>query len=123
MSRNRKMYFAIIFSIVIIAIFFMARCANKYFREFYAKHTIWGSSPTDNYIEHHVFGMITLKSGTILVFCEERVAGSDASEPHDIVMRTSNNNGRTWSNSVVIVNSTFDLCVENENEVDGRCGH
>lgn len=51
---------------------------------------------TDAYDTFRIPSIITTKKGSILAFCEGRSSKSDHAQ-NDIVMKRSNNNGRSWS--------------------------
>lgn len=60
-------------------------------------------SGKDGYKSFRIPAMISTKNGTILAFCEGRTNGSDDFGNINIVMKISNDNGRTWSELKTVV--------------------
>jgi sialidase-1 len=79
-------------------------------------------SGTDGYSKYRIPSILTTKKGTILAFAEGRATMADMAE-NDIVLKRSEDNGKTWNNIQVVASDGKNslnnpLCVEIE--VSGR---
>jgi sialidase-1 len=63
---------------------------------------------TGNYKNYRIPSIIVTQKGTILAFCEGREGGD--SGDIDILMKRSENNGKSWSNEIVIWNDGLNSC-------------
>ncbi len=90
---------------------------------FYASE-IWTYGEHPDVTTYHQFGTTVTKSGTILATCEARVAGGDADNPCKVVLKRSEDGGKTWGETIVIADYAVDLCSEFENDCGkGIYGH
>ncbi|NQU55105.1 MAG: exo-alpha-sialidase [Bacteroidetes bacterium] len=67
-------------------------------------------SGTDGYSTFRIPAIVTTKSGKLLAFAEGRVKGSSDTGDIDLVMKSSNDQGKTWSNIKVIWNDGDNVC-------------
>jgi len=62
-------------------------------------------SGADGYKSYRIPAIIGLKNGTLLAFCEGRINGSNDFGNIDIVMKRSNDQGKTWMPIQIVVNA------------------
>ena len=62
-------------------------------------------SGADGYKSYRIPAIIGLKNGTLLAFCEGRINGSNDFGNIDIVMKRSNDLGKTWMPIQIVVNA------------------
>jgi len=67
-------------------------------------------SGTDGYKTFRIPAIITTKKGTILVFAEGRKNSSSDTGDIDLVMKRSDDNGKTWSELKVIRDDSLNVC-------------
>lgn len=68
---------------------------------FLEEHIVW-QNKEDNAWPHHVYGLVRAKSGTLLAFAEARKGKGGDADPHDLVLKRSTDDGRTWSRNIYI---------------------
>ncbi|MEW4528011.1 sialidase family protein [Maioricimonas sp. JC845] len=74
-----------------------------------SEQVIWKSGE-DGYHTYRIPALITTPGGTVLAFCEGRKAGRGDSGNIDLLMKRSTDNGRTWSDSVVVWDDGDNTC-------------
>ncbi len=67
-------------------------------------------SGTDGYSTFRIPAIVITKSGKLLVFAEGRVNGSSDTGDIDLVMRSSDDGGKTWSPLKIIWNDGNNVC-------------
>ncbi len=126
--RDENRY-AKVFLIVLISAFVVLVIASllKSFltpRIVYETYPIWTQGELEDITTYHQFGLLTTKQGTLLATCEARVAGSDAGDPHHIVLKRSTDNGKTWGETIFVADYREDVCSTDENiTTEGYSGH
>jgi sialidase-1 len=68
----------------------------------YESTTVWGVYP-ENKPNYRIPAIVKARHGELLVFAEKRNAGSNDIGNHDLVMKRSWNQGRTWSEETVLL--------------------
>lgn len=88
----------------------------------YTETELWRFGEHDIAI-YHVFASLAVKN-TVLVFAEARYSdGSDAGAPHDIVMRKSTDGGKSFGESVCLVDGKRAHCYVNPTPIyDAQTG-
>ena len=81
------------------------------------------TSGTDGYSTFRIPAIITTKTGTLLAFAEGRVNGSSDTGNIDLVMRSSDDEGKTWSPLKVIWNDGENVCGNPAPLVDRETGN
>lgn len=67
-------------------------------------------SGTDGYDTYRIPAIVTTNSGTLLAFCEGRKEGRGDAGNIDIVMKRSEDNGKTWGDQVVLWDDEGNTC-------------
>jgi sialidase-1 len=67
-------------------------------------------SGTDGYNTYRIPAIITTLKGTLLAFAEGRKNGSSDTGDIDLVMKRSDDNGKTWSELMVVWNDSLNVC-------------
>ena len=65
---------------------------------------------TDGYASYRIPAIVATKNGGLLAFCEGRVRNSNDSGDIDIVLRRSEDGGKTWGAQTVVVNDGENTC-------------
>ncbi|NOR74760.1 MAG: exo-alpha-sialidase [Draconibacterium sp.] len=79
-------------------------------------------SGTENYSTFRIPAIVTTKSGKILAFAEGRVGGSSDTGDIDLVMKSSNDGGKTWNQLKIIWNDKNNVCGNPAPVVDQETG-
>jgi sialidase-1 len=79
-------------------------------------------SDTEGYKTFRIPAIVTTKSGRILAFAEGRVKGSSDTGDIDLVMKSSDDEGKTWSPLKVIWNDDENVCGNPAPVVDNETG-
>ncbi|HRX11535.1 MAG TPA: sialidase family protein [Draconibacterium sp.] len=79
-------------------------------------------SSTDGYATFRIPAIVMSKSGKLLAFAEGRVNGSSDTGDIDLVMRSSDDGGKTWSSLKVIWNDGDNVCGNPAPVVDFETG-
>lgn len=80
-------------------------------------------SGTEGYSTFRIPAIVTTKKGTLLAFAEGRVNGSSDTGNIDLVMRSSNDEGKTWGPLKVIWNDSENVCGNPAPVVDSETGN
>ncbi|MCH5720050.1 exo-alpha-sialidase [Niabella hibiscisoli] len=92
------------------------------FAQIPVESVVWPqAAPGDAIREHFVYGLAVAADGTVLAFSEGRLRPGDAS-PHHIVLKRSQDSGKTWLASQVIVKSDGTSCYANPTPVVDKKG-
>ena len=67
---------------------------------FFSETTVWEQGE-DNAWPYHVYGLVRSKQGTLLAFAEGRASMHDH-DPHHLVVKRSEDGGRSWSKNIYI---------------------
>jgi len=67
-------------------------------------------SGTDGYDTYRIPAMVTTNEGTLLAFCEGRKEGRGDAGYIDIVLKRSTDNGKTWSEQMVLWDDEDNTC-------------
>ena len=70
--------------------------------------TILWKQGEGKYKNYRIPSIITTKNGTVLAFCEGREAGDTGNI--DVLIKRSNDNGKTWSKSSLVWDDEFNTC-------------
>lgn len=79
-------------------------------------------SGTEGYKTFRIPAMVTTKSGKVLAFAEGRVNGSSDTGNIDLVMKSSDDGGRTWSSLKIIWDDDENVCGNPAPVVDTETG-
>jgi sialidase-1 len=79
-------------------------------------------SGTENYSTFRIPAIVTTNSGKILAFAEGRVKNSSDTGDIDLVMRSSEDGGKTWSQLKIIWNDGDNVCGNPAPVVDSKTG-
>ena len=86
---------------------------------------IWADLESD--VQYHVFALTLTNKGTVLAFSEGRFKKwtADAEAPHHITMKRSEDNGKTWSENIILLDAFKNPCFDTENLYEGstKPGH
>jgi sialidase-1 len=93
--------------IILVSLQVQAECFEK---EQDKQHDYLFESGTDGYNTFRIPAIITTKSGTLLAFAEGRKRSSSDTGDIDLVMKRSEDNGKTWSAVKVIWNDGENVC-------------
>lgn len=80
-------------------------------------------SGTDGYSTFRIPAIVTTKTGTLLAFAEGRVNGSSDTGNIDLVMRSSDDEGKTWSPLKIIWNDNENVCGNPAPVIDRETGN
>ena len=80
-------------------------------------------SGTEGYSTYRIPAIVTTKSGKILAFAEGRVNGSSDTGNIDLVLRSSEDGGKTWSPLKIIWNDGENVCGNPAPVVDSETGN
>jgi sialidase-1 len=75
-----------------------------------------------NYHTYRIPALIATKKGTLLAFCEGRKKGTSDSGDIDLLLKRSSDNGRTWSETKVIVDFGDDTIGNPAPVIDRKTG-
>jgi sialidase-1 len=67
-------------------------------------------SGEDGYHTYRIPALITTKQGTLLAFCEGRKSGGSDSGNIDLLLKRSEDNGNSWSSSIVVWDDEENTC-------------
>lgn len=82
-----------------------------------SEFVVWPPSQAgDGISEHFVYGLAVTNNGTVLAFSEARIQPGDAT-PHHIAMKRSEDGGKNWLPSQIIVKSRGGACYANPTPV------
>jgi sialidase-1 len=73
------------------------------------KQVLW-KSQTDGYHTYRIPSLITAADGTLLAFCEGRRGGQGDAGAIDLLMKSSSDNGQTWSPQQVVWKDADNTC-------------
>lgn len=79
-------------------------------------------SGTDGYATFRIPALVTTKTGRILAFAEGRVNGKSDTGDIDVVMKFSDDEGKSWSNLMVIRDDKTNVCGNPAPVVDKKTG-
>ena len=79
-------------------------------------------SGQDGYDTYRIPALVVTTKGTVLAFCEGRKQGRGDSGDIDLLVKRSENNGRTWSQQQVIWNDSGNTCGNPCAVVDSKTG-
>jgi len=90
---------------IVVLVLFLSSCQSHKVKlaPVYEETTVWAHKEDGNW-PYHVYGLVVSKAGTVLAFAEGRVEMWDHA-PHSLVVKRSEDGGRTWSPSIYIEKS------------------
>ncbi|CAM9967184.1 unnamed protein product, partial [Chrysoparadoxa australica] len=71
----------------------------------------------DGYETYRIPTMVTTNSGTVLAFCEGRRNGHEDTGDIDLILKRSFDEGRTWSNNLIVYEEGGDQSITIVNPV------
>ncbi|QDT09447.1 Sialidase precursor [Planctomycetes bacterium K23_9] len=80
------------------------------------------TSQSDGYHSYRIPAIVSSKSGTLLAFCEARKESRSDTGNIDLVLRRSTDNGRTWSDSILVWDDGDNTCGNATPVVDQSTG-
>lgn len=107
--------------VLFLNIFFTCEKANSIYAQSNMPSYIFESG-TEGYKTFRIPAIVTTNSGRILAFAEGRVNGGSDTGDIDLVMKSSDDGGRTWSNLKVIWDDKKNVCGNPAPVIDGVTG-